>query len=695
MFDNVFRLIRTHPDDAVKLETRESYQKLFTQLSDAWPSRRSDCIGLQLEVAYHLLQLPFLNPRITGILVMSWTIETLEKEPDLLHRVALWLDEKQLISLLFGSDAHVELISRSEKLFQLLAQEGVLKEENVRFVWDAHVGKHESVVNAIFKSIQVLPQWTSSELTLSIYQMLKELPLSQYTLPIIHMIRAFAVHALVSAKKNMDSATQVWFGMDISWTVLKQSSLPTEILDAAKMILHDLLEWETCAPQQPIYLRKGTNSLAKNKRLPQLFTVLRGILIGMKRECGEDMRSRVREVKLFEAFLAGFDGKSEETGYVDERLEFMGMLLSNNLLVVSPKEAEELWHRFSLEPSSRGWDFLRKHSRYLSLELRHFNGTPLDTLPMAGFNCLDHIFSVQHPSPQNEYKAATLPLEIPWQVLFAATNKEVGEAANALLLRLYESFLSVDLDGSCKDLVRRCMQPFADHSSPLALSRSVELLRKYVQRFSEPSREQGRPITVKIVRVQARGTKEPIPLVINTGWTVADLKRAVAAKFGDTTPDVLRLITGGRLVGNDYDTVGQCKLVENSLIHCTSSGKPLPDVPRPMRPRPLDVLVEYYELLYEGLNDLEAAPHCWGVLALLPQQGQLENQADWTSYLSKLTAWKLHYLLKTILQQREPAWIDQFVHSGGIAAVLSILTPERSAEVQGPECIWRGNCHHN
>ena len=92
------------------------------------------------------------------------------------------------------------------------------------------------------------------------------IPLAEYTMQTLHLLRGFAVHALQSPH-NPQKARR-WYGLDVLWKLTQQAA-SADLRTMATNMLGDLLCWPQCFAQRPAYLENCVGQLRLGEHVPQ------------------------------------------------------------------------------------------------------------------------------------------------------------------------------------------------------------------------------------------------------------------------------------------------------------------------------------------------------------------------------------------------------------------------------------------
>jgi hypothetical protein len=200
--------------------------------------------------------------------------------------------------------------------------------------------------------------------------------------------------------------------------------------------------------------------------------------------------------------------------------------------------------------------------------------------------------------------------------------------------------------------------------------------------------------------------------------TVGLLRKKVAEQMNES-PDILRLITSGKELLNDNDTLNDLKFVDNQIVHTTRHQKKnangvVETLPRPQLASlssptsesgtddptlPSRILSQdkYFEQLFQLLNlQGTLGAQVWDLLMKLPtNQRSLDqlrllqssteepHKTNWSELLDARSLFKLLYslqIVESLMLQENPTdksqlnqWCLRFVQRGGVPYLFQIL----------------------
>jgi ubiquitin carboxyl-terminal hydrolase 34 len=451
-------------------------------------------------------------------------------------------------------------------------------------------------------------------------------------------------------------------------------------------------------------------------------------------------------------------GKWQHLQHIRERFEFLDFTLGNSDLSLAPQQLDALWQSIvvqglTVEERDLGLQWIEtsrsttNNKEYASLTdesieyiFDHkFAELDFAALTVQGLNAFEFLFRivnahrkkiVVYESRDKEYAVLSFELDglaLLWRIVLECRHAEVGKSAVQLMTRLYKS-LAPDLKPQLvklrEEFIAQCMaylsgaaKEFAvkpDAALSLRIVRCLTLLKSLIEAFEGSSsrgrhgaKSSGMSVTLNVVVLN--GNK--FSVVMTTADTVGQLRQKIAENMNESA-DVLRLLTTGKELKNDGDTLADLRLTENQVVHVTRYMRRAADgsVEAHARPSPSastssekedDEMLPSRQLAQERyfaqLFDLLILPGSIGQLVwdllmklrtnptMLDSLQRLRSPHDtdpahpnWNELLDPRSLFKLLYALQiveSLLQpEGEESWRQQFVLRGGVTHLIHVLS---------------------
>lgn len=131
----------------------------------------------QVYIAYRFLTSNNLEKKLKGINDIKYIIERIENGGKTMRTIGLikfdtdnvnvkpmkwvtgdylkdWIFQQKIIELIFGENAHIEIIKRCGSILKFLATRQCITKEILTMVWKCQLGKHEEMVRVVFELIK-------------------------------------------------------------------------------------------------------------------------------------------------------------------------------------------------------------------------------------------------------------------------------------------------------------------------------------------------------------------------------------------------------------------------------------------------------------------------------------------------------------------------------------------------------------
>jgi hypothetical protein len=135
--------------------------------------------------------------------------------------VVAWLEEKQIVELLFGKGVHFELISRSKDILRVLSEYRRFGEEHINLMWSAAVGKgkQERITDTIYDLFDHLVKDLEPELVAFLVQKIRDTRV--FDVKTLNLMKTLTMHQLLEDDDNVRARTL------LRSTLLSSSPVPS------------------------------------------------------------------------------------------------------------------------------------------------------------------------------------------------------------------------------------------------------------------------------------------------------------------------------------------------------------------------------------------------------------------------------------------------------------------------------------
>lgn len=262
-----FNCISALSDNDLKQLDPHSVLSVFTALSKSRSHRKltPTLEFMRVEIAIKFLQHSSMKFRVEGISLISklceyalvdqheyaWDDDNEVNTDELAHTLC----RNNIVQIIFGSALHAEIISRSTPILQFLAnQKDALATDQVIFIWESSLSKHETITREILGVLQKSIKYFSYEPLVVLFQKIQCVPISNWNTTLMKLSYAVTDRGLQIQDKSKSQKCP--FGLDIWWEIMKDGSrAPPEVFheccstlcaiskrDGAEFYLYQLFE---------------------------------------------------------------------------------------------------------------------------------------------------------------------------------------------------------------------------------------------------------------------------------------------------------------------------------------------------------------------------------------------------------------------------------------------------------------------
>jgi hypothetical protein len=254
----------------------------------------------QLEARLSLLSLPRptdaggAEPAPPGAAMLAWAPAAAPRPPDRAlplvsaEWMVRWLDGHKALDAFLSNDPHEQLIRRCPAILAFLAARGALSSHHLDLVWNAGLGKADSVARVVSGTLADLaPTLGPVHVRGLLARQAQKRPeeLRDYDLALCRALSLRAVHLGAAA----DGATGR--GIATLWGVLTGGNANVEAVEAAGAVLEELLAQPALSADLALYCRRCVERLARGpsaSALPVLRLAPRLFRLGLPSSMGSE-----------------------------------------------------------------------------------------------------------------------------------------------------------------------------------------------------------------------------------------------------------------------------------------------------------------------------------------------------------------------------------------------------------------------
>lgn len=142
-----------------------------------------------------------------------------------------------LTELTVQSSSHPEVLKQALPIFIFGAKNKLLTPNHLTSLWEMSLGKHESVKHTLYSSIsQMASSFTSVELLDTLLTLISKLPTNEFDVETLNLLQVLTLIA-----KSFSNSHKQWFGLDVLWQVVKNTTTQPNVALKAKSLFVELL----------------------------------------------------------------------------------------------------------------------------------------------------------------------------------------------------------------------------------------------------------------------------------------------------------------------------------------------------------------------------------------------------------------------------------------------------------------------
>lgn len=182
-----------------------------------------------------------------------------------------WLEEKQVVELLFGKGVHFELISRSKDILRVLSEFRRFGEEHINLMWSAAVGKgkQERITDTIYDLFDHLTKDLEPELVAFLVQKIRDTRV--FDVKTLNLMKTLTLHQLL---EDEDEERCIG-GLQLYWDIIQDDHfISREISEEATNHLKEIVVRNRCEKYRKNFTAMCTKNIQQSSSVPQSLKLL-------------------------------------------------------------------------------------------------------------------------------------------------------------------------------------------------------------------------------------------------------------------------------------------------------------------------------------------------------------------------------------------------------------------------------------
>eukprot|EP01103_Thecamoeba_quadrilineata_P011019 TRINITY_DN2539_c0_g1_i2.p1 TRINITY_DN2539_c0_g1~~TRINITY_DN2539_c0_g1_i2.p1 ORF type:complete len:2405 (-),score=378.30 TRINITY_DN2539_c0_g1_i2:956-7465(-) len=504
---------------------------------------------LNMTVALKCFRSPYLEKRLSGLNDIKEFISmscNRHPYPQLMlgRNLAKWIKDEKIMESLYGQNMHVELIKRCQDIPRFLVQvDQQLEKEYLDLIWEASLGKHESIQNIIYTTVAELAPYLQLAEIDYLFERIQAISYENYNANLLALVRNFSLPAI---RANAKSKNRKWYGLKIFFDLMQdETNISFDLTQQALTNMIEFLHWPECYLKRADYIKLCIDNLKNNKSVPQSLKLLFKIMTTfprVKRKKGESILDQIEQLESQYNILTLFFndlviykqkakqiicsgtldtskglnninlcGKYSHLSQISERLDFLYMILVHSTLSLNKEQLDIFWSTIilqSLTPEERDQGFCwlensrNSQEEPFSDELTSylFNQKlvelDLSSFSPQGYKFFEYFFIYLNTKANHivmlnkQFEVASfnlIGLDTLWKIALEAIDSTVGSHTLQLLRNLLKQAspkLRQQSNKQREDYIRICMDFLVKAASqlPAADQSQIELLQLRIDR---------------------------------------------------------------------------------------------------------------------------------------------------------------------------------------------------------------------
>jgi hypothetical protein len=457
-------------DDSVELKwlNRAKFEAIMvalTEACDTLPSAQEEAELLRLEMVWRLLNCPVLEKQTMGLKILNDVIERVKPSKrgsksnyiKLLSQESLlaWTKKKDVLGFLLRPNTHYELLRLTEELLAFYVDVEAITTTQIDDLWRKCLSDNGHEAGVAMELLISLTFVLSTEKLHHIADLMAAIPIAEYTVGLLSLLKDFTREALNNqVKRSKDAAEVHFFGLPVLWEAFVHQNLPrgsgeVKLVVRAQALLGELLYLSGLESQRVPYidacidhLKVGHEPVLTLKLIASLLTSFpkkMSPLDGWKgrrpahQNPGISMEELIvmldTEKGLLDLLLRDLLSAKhrDRPGLQEECFLLLDLLLSCSELVLTTEQALLLWRQLVVDVEGRAGELVARAEMWFTIAI---GAQYRDMAPVAIFEdgvCATLFKEICAYSPMHFEDQHSLDTFL---TLFLATNKHEGNIAS-------------------------------------------------------------------------------------------------------------------------------------------------------------------------------------------------------------------------------------------------------------------------
>ena len=195
-----------------------------------------------------------------------------------------WLMSNKILDEIFVRNVHTEVLKRSMKVLAFLASNHRLGELEIKMIWDASLGQHESISKMIHELLsKTASQLHSPDVLLRMLRLIRQHPVASFTAQHVVLAKRIAqILVQLGTRMQQMHADDQFAGIEFLWIFMQDDlRLAIELQNMCTTSFTHLIAMNECRVVRAEYFEKCIKNLKEHKSLMQSLAVMNSLFVSL------------------------------------------------------------------------------------------------------------------------------------------------------------------------------------------------------------------------------------------------------------------------------------------------------------------------------------------------------------------------------------------------------------------------------
>jgi len=195
-----------------------------------------------------------------------------------------WLMSNKILDEIFVRNVHTEVLKRSIKVLLFLATNRRLGELEVKMIWDASLGQHESISNMIHELLsKTASQLHTPDVLMRMLSLIRQQPVSSFTAQHVNLAKRIATILVQLGTQIQMQGADRFGGIDFLWDIMQDDVRlgPVELHNMCITVFTQLIAMNECRVVRAKYFEKCIKNVKEHKSVLQSLVVMNGLFLSL------------------------------------------------------------------------------------------------------------------------------------------------------------------------------------------------------------------------------------------------------------------------------------------------------------------------------------------------------------------------------------------------------------------------------